>query len=102
MQHDYRIAIIVLIVGAAVTYGVFSTPSLMTTSAPSQSNVSQEEFNATVSRELAYCQGNTENINCRCFANKSGAILTETRPRIRNAVYADQTELARGQAANSC
>jgi hypothetical protein len=102
MHHDYRIVLFVLIAGTAATFGVFSAPTLTTTNTRNPTGVSEQEFNRTLSQEFSYCQLNKTDVNCGCFARKSGTILTEKQPRVRNARYMDQTALARSQATHSC
>ncbi|WP_299409202.1 hypothetical protein [uncultured Roseobacter sp.] len=52
--------------------------------------------------ELAYCRSNRSDVNCACFARKAGHIMSFEGPQVRGFVYADRSELARGQAGNSC
>lgn len=102
MPHDYRFCLYVILAGAAAIYGVFLVPPLTTGGNAGLTGISQTKFDETVSQELTYCLEQPNDINCRCFANLSGAILAHNEPRVPGAVYADKQELARGQATGSC
>ena len=102
MPYDYRILCYVILISTAVILGIFSVPPLTSGGTRTKNGVSQATFDATVSQELAYCQTQPEDINCRCFANISVAILTHNEPRVLGATYADKQELARGQAGHTC
>ncbi len=102
MPYDHRIVVFVLFVGTAVVFVVFSMPALTSGGNQGSSGVSQAEFDAVFTQELAYCRAQPDAINCRCFANRSGIILTYKQPKVRGAVYAEKSALARGQAAQGC
>lgn len=59
-------------------------------------------YQAHISNELTYCQANFRNVNCGCFARIAAHILSEEGPRVRGFVYADRSDLARGQAGSGC
>ena len=49
-----------------------------------------------------YCQSNLDNVNCQCFGQTAGHILSQEKPQVRGMEYADKTRLARDQAMRSC
>ena len=102
MQSSYPLAIIISLVVAAAVYGAFSATPLTTVQESSENTVSPEEFERTVSQEYTHCRSRGDGVNCACFANKSGTILTSNAPRMRGMVYADKQDLARMQAERSC
>lgn len=101
MTGDLRLLAFMLFGGAAIVYGVFSFPAL-TSGGGGNTTVSQAEFEAVFNQELTYCLEKPADINCQCFANKSGVILSDRSPRTFGAEYADKQELARSQAELSC
>ncbi|MFW2542200.1 hypothetical protein ACN2XU_06135 [Primorskyibacter sp. 2E107] len=50
----------------------------------------------------AMCQASMPGVDCACFAQKATQVLMEDRPRASGWSYADQWELARAQASDSC
>ncbi|MFK7834841.1 MAG: hypothetical protein AB8B60_01360 [Sulfitobacter sp.] len=102
MNFDYRISLGVLGVAGVVLALVLQAPALTSGNGGGSNGVSQEEFDRTVGREYAHCRANDKDVNCACFANTSGRILTGGKPRVPGADYADQTQLARSQASAKC
>lgn len=102
MLSDLRLLVCFVFGGAAIVFGVFSFPALTSGGGGNASVVSQAEFEAVFNQELTYCLEKPKDINCQCFANKSGTILADKSPRVFGAVYADKQELARSQAERSC
>lgn len=102
MLRDYRISLYVILGGLVVIYVVFSFPALTASGNKSSTGVSEAEFERTVRQEMAYCRQQPEDINCQCFANLSGQILTHRTNKVHGATYADRQDLARGQAARAC
>jgi hypothetical protein len=102
MPKNYGIYIGMILFGSAILYGVFLFPALTSGGNAKSTNVSQLEFDAVVGQELEYCRTQPDGINCECFANISGNVLVHDTPRVFGVFYADQQDLARGQAANSC
>ncbi|MFT6022326.1 MAG: hypothetical protein ACI9PY_000435 [Ascidiaceihabitans sp.] len=102
MLKEFRMVLYLILGGSAVLYAVFSMPALTNGGTSNSLGVSQAEFDTAVTQELAFCQNQPDDINCPCFANLSGTILTDKEPRVRGAIYADKLELARGQAAATC
>lgn len=102
MPGDYRILLSLVLGGAVVVYCIFLFPALTSGDAGGSAEVSQAEFDAVVSQEMAFCLGQSSDMNCQCFAKMSGTIQVHDEPRVFGAVYADKQELARGQAEHSC
>ena len=102
MAYDFRILVFMFCGVAAVIYGIFLMPPLTSGGGQGRSGGNQEEFESTVREELAYCQKLPNDINCQCFAQKSGRILSHKEPRVPGATYADKHKLARGQAKRAC
>ncbi len=103
MAFDYRISLAVIAVVAGILLMVLQVPALTTGGGGGRSSsVNQEEFDRTVGREYAHCRANGKDVDCVCFANTSGRILTGGTPRVPGAHYADQTQLARDQADDRC
>ncbi|MGP6088013.1 hypothetical protein [Antarctobacter jejuensis] len=50
----------------------------------------------------AYCRENLSGVNCACFAQKAGEVLSKPYDPIQGLSYADRWDLARGQAGDSC
>lgn len=104
MLKDYRIHIIIVVTGFSLVSGIFLFPPLTSTSGKNAipPGMSQAEFEQTVSRELAFCQEQSGDIDCGCFADVSSYIQSQDVAQVPFAVYANQEELARGQASGSC
>ncbi|MEP4978180.1 hypothetical protein [Ascidiaceihabitans sp.] len=64
----------------------------------SQSNAVMSQIRA----EASFCASNLKDVNCGCFGRISGLVQSETQPKVPGAFYADQQQLARGQALRSC
>ncbi len=58
--------------------------------------------NQNVVQEYSYCQTNMNDVNCSCFANVAGYVLSDKSPDFRGTVSMDKVELARYQASQSC
>lgn len=102
MTHDLRIIVGIALAVSLVTYVVFLFPALTTSEAPGRTETSQVAFETLVQSERDYCESEVDNVNCRCFGDVSGLILSDTSPRVPRAEYAEKRELARGQAADKC
>ncbi len=62
----------------------------------------QETTNEMVIREYAYCQSDMDDVNCACFSNVAGYILSEKRPDFRGTQSMNTVDLARSQATEAC
>lgn len=102
MLQDYRIALAIIAATGFAVYGVSHFPSLTTVDSPAPNAADPARAAAIFGRELAYCQENAADLDCRCFADISGAIQARERARLSGWVYADKQELARWQARDSC
>lgn len=102
MAFDLRLFALALAVICGVVYVVFLAPPLTSGGSALLPGVSEAELEKAVRRERAYCERNAASADCACFAGKSGMIQAAEGPHIRGAVYPDQQELARNQAASSC
>ncbi len=101
-MFDYRLFLCALAVIAGVIYGVFLAPPLTSGSRGMLPGVSAEKLDRSIREERAFCEANAASADCACFADKSGIVLAAEGPRIDRAVYADQQQFARRQAASSC
>ena len=104
MLMDIRLAVYIILASGAVAYGVALFPALTTTgTGTGASDVPDGTRSEAIrSQELNYCRDNVDDVNCRCFANISGLIQSDTAPRVSGAAYADKQQLARVQAGASC
>lgn len=84
--------VIVLVIGSTFT-PVISRGSGPTASAKAV---------AIAKQEYAYCRSNLDDVNCACFADIAGQVLSTDTPEFRGTVAADKFELARSQAMQSC
>lgn len=102
MTFNYRLFFCALLVIAAVVYGVFLAPPLTSGGSAVLPGVSAQKLEQSIRAERAFCEENAASTDCACFADKSGIVQAAEGARIRGAVYADQQQLARDQAASSC
>ncbi len=77
-------------------------PPLTSRGGVNPSGVPQEIFEQTANQERAFCEARSDQSNCGCFAMISTVVLTSESERIPGFSYAEQRELARGQAADAC
>ena len=101
-MQEIRLVIYILLFGGTVAYGVSLFPALTSGGEGGRSAEERARFRAAYSEERYYCEAVRMAVNCRCFANISGAIRANLRPRVPGFAYADQQELARWQAEDSC
>ena len=103
MSFDYRLPALSILAGGGVLYVIFLMPPLTNgDSSLSSTGVSEAEVAAIRAEERAFCQAQPEAVDCRCFAQKSGAVRSYSSPQVPGAFYADQQQLARGQALAEC
>ncbi|GGX58679.1 hypothetical protein GCM10007385_29330 [Tateyamaria omphalii] len=102
MVYDYLRYVAVVGILLLLAFGVSLFPPLTSGATSVGSGVSQEEYEETVGQELAYCESNSYDVDCACFAQISGHILSQKESRVPFATYPDRTELARGQASKDC
>ena len=57
---------------------------------------------AMAQHERSFCDSNLSRVNCVCFARVSSAIREDPQRRVSGFVYADQRQIARIQAQQSC
>lgn len=50
----------------------------------------------------AWCRANLPGVNCACFAQKAGEVMSEPHEPIPGMAYANRWELARTQAGDGC
>ncbi|EBA09998.1 hypothetical protein [Sagittula stellata] len=50
----------------------------------------------------AYCRETLSGVDCACFAGKAHQVLANRNPRVSGWHYADDWELAVGQARDAC
>lgn len=101
IQHIRTYAIMIAVV-PVIPAVIFLLPPLTTSETPSRGEVDQAVFEQAFTNELAHCEEETVGIDCACFAGTSGYILAQDQPKVPFIFYADQTELARGQATERC
>lgn len=89
-----------LIAGAAVALAVGSTFTPVISRGGAVAPSAFEMANAV--QEFSFCQSSLENVNCRCFSEISGHILSQDSPDFRGTVSMDKSQLARTQASQSC
>ncbi|MEX0367917.1 MAG: hypothetical protein AB3N22_17760 [Ruegeria sp.] len=102
MPSDIRIYIVMLAVGGSLIFVVSLVPPLTSGGSTYAPGVSQAEIEDAISTERAHCEELDANIDCECYAGISGYVRALEPPRVPFSRFLDQTELARGQAANSC
>lgn len=102
MVYDYLKYVAIVGTLVMLAYGVSLFPPLTSGATSAGSGVSQAEYEATVGQELAYCESHAYDVDCACFAEVSGHILSQKQTRVPFAVYPDRTELARDQASGDC
>lgn len=69
---------------------------------PGPAGETGSEYQTHIGNEMAHCQANLKNMNCRCFARTAAHILSEEGPRVRGFFYVDRSDLARAQAGSGC
>jgi len=99
MSGQFALVFYVFVGSAAVIGGISQLPAL--TEDPSTVEIGSE-MQIILAQEKSYCQSYGAGINCQCFAEKSGQILAHSGSRDHRYLYADQQDLARGQARKSC
>lgn len=57
---------------------------------------------ASFQAEASFCRSNLPGMNCICFAEKSGFVLSEPQGDMRGWAYVDKQTLARTQGTASC
>ena len=101
MFSEYVIPATVLIGSGSIVAAVFTMPALTQGGGTSYSNGSPA-FRKAVEQELSYCSGAGLDVDCACFAQKSGHIMTHKRIQGGSHSYAHKKDLARGQAVDNC
>ncbi len=99
MFGEYGLAI-GLTLGVAVILGIGSTFTPIVPRGEGQP--AEAGFAEAAAQEYGYCARNLDDIDCGCFANRAGQVMTHNAPTIRGAETIDRTELARMQATDSC
>ena len=102
MTFNMRLVLVAAAVMSVVIYGIFLMPPLTSGGSSIMPGVSQEALDQAVGDERAYCEASGRGVDCACFAGKAGLIRAAEGPRIPGALYPDQKQLARDQAASSC
>ena len=92
--HLYLIGLIVVALGA----GTLVPP--LTTSRDWFADETPEL--RSVRSERSFCDNNLSNVDCVCYANKAGHVLSYDGPRLPAASLMDRERLARSQAAAAC
>lgn len=102
MHFNPRYFVLALAAMAAILYVIFLVPPLTSGGGTLIPGVTEAELAKAVTTEREHCQTNEPDVNCACFANKSGLIKSSAGPRVPGVVYADPERLARSQARASC
>ncbi|WP_417208123.1 hypothetical protein [Antarctobacter sp.] len=50
----------------------------------------------------AFCRATLEGVNCACFAQKAGEVMSAPHKPVQGLAYANRWDLARAQAGESC
>jgi len=100
MTRDFSLATYVLTGSAAVLTIVVSLPVLTGVTPAAVSTTAAHR--ATLDKEYAHCQAHEDGVDCACFSQKSGHILSFETPRVFGYAYGNKTDLARGQASEAC
>lgn len=99
MSGQFALIFYVFVGSATVIGGISQLPALT-------EDTSSVEVGSTMqivmSQERSFCETYGQGVDCQCFAEKSGQIITNENSRDHRYLYADQRDLARGQALNSC
>lgn len=102
MAGEYMMSLYVICgAGAAIAIG-FSLPPLTSGGTSSSIGVNEAVYRAHVQSERSYCEANRSDVNCKCFAQRSGVVQSFEQPQVRGFTYAEQKSLARAQAAKIC
>lgn len=77
----------------------FSLPAL---TVGSSGGTRDEVFQAVVQEERRYCQTALQDVDCLCFASRSGYVIEQDRPRAQGYWYPERVDFARRQAVSAC
>lgn len=102
MGREFRIILSVLLGGAALVLAVAQVNPLTSWEPPADAR--QTSSLPEVAKDGGYglCRETMPGTDCACFRQKATQVLQENRPRVGGYVYADQWELAKWQARQSC
>lgn len=100
-MSEHLVALYILLGGAAVVTGVSAVPPL-TEGGLALNSPAAEQATVASAEERSFCQANTPGLNCHCFSQVSGHILSADQPQIYGYQYANKSDLARSQASKSC
>jgi len=101
MFSEYLIPATVLLGGGSIVAAIFTLPAL-TQGGGANYKDGSTEFRELVQQELSYCSGTLRNVDCVCFAQKSGHIMTHKRIETGTYTFPLKKDLARGQAVGTC
>ncbi|MFK7877367.1 MAG: hypothetical protein AB8B71_16590 [Paracoccaceae bacterium] len=85
----------------ALLLGVSYVPALTVGYDGSDNSISAIRRAHTIEAH-AYCSATRPDVDCNCFAEKAGQVMSQQTVRVRGAVYADPVDLARVQAGSAC
>lgn len=102
MMRDYLKYVVMACILLLLVFGVSFFPPLTSGGNAAGSGVSQAEYEEIENQELAYCENSGYGVDCECFAEISGHILSQQNTRVPFTVYPDRTVLARHQASSEC
>ncbi|WP_425098797.1 hypothetical protein [Tropicibacter sp. S64] len=102
MTTETSIALAIFFGGGVFVAGVAQFKPLTSWEAPADVRQSSSISEEAKDGGYAMCQQTLPGVDCSCFAQKASQVLMESRDRVRGWAYADQWELARVQATDSC
>ncbi|MEL6959198.1 MAG: hypothetical protein AAGL89_09645 [Pseudomonadota bacterium] len=102
LSTEGRVIVGILAAVAWITGIVSLVPALDSGGFSPLALIPQDEFDLLVEGEQNHCDAFLEGVNCECFADISGIIQANPSPRVPDAFYADQRDLARWQAQDKC
>ena len=92
-----------LLLGSALAvWSASFMPALTSPTTVTEIELDEAVFEKAYSQELDYCRNESEEVNCRCFANVAGVVIASEQPRVPGARYPDRLDLARVQASDRC
>ena len=104
MIKRYLTYLLLSLASVLIVIGIFQFPSLTPRGEDTLLTAQESKLLKVMEKERDHCLSlpNAESINCRCYSKISGLVSVHETPKAAGAFYADQQDLARGQASNSC
>ncbi|WP_136439258.1 hypothetical protein [Pacificoceanicola onchidii] len=102
MGREFKIILAVLIGGPAFVIGVAQFKPLTSWEPPADARQTASLPEVAKDGGYALCRETMPGVDCACFQQKATQVLQDDRPRVGGFRYADQWELAKAQASESC